>query len=100
MILVDIDGNLGDEEVRARFFSVKALLWPDRKWDYRFFLSPSGRGWHFIATIFGREIPAKEIVLAQLLCGSDRLRELANLRRIRDGVKDWNVLFKTRRERL
>jgi hypothetical protein len=62
--------------------------------------SPSGTGWHLVATVAPRPDRPETVVALQLLLGSDPLREACNLRRAR--VLDrmptwargaWNQLF-------
>jgi hypothetical protein len=52
------------------------------------------KGFHFYVyikkTVYAKSV---EIVLSQLVLGSDWLRELRNLHRISKGDKDWNILF-------
>lgn len=55
--------------------------------------SPSGN--HHIVIELQEEITDYELILIQLLCGSDKKREWFNYKRIKSGLKmkDWNLLF-------
>ena len=57
------------------------------------------KGYHFYIYLTARNRVQKsaakdsEIVLTQLILGSDWLRELRNIHRISKGDTDWNILF-------
>ena len=102
-LLIDIDNKeLKDEQVRERVARVVYTLWPTAKClTVNCWVSPSGRGLHVIAKFsLPGPAPPHKIILAQLLCYSDVNREMANLSRVHAGVKEWNRLFSTQRERL
>ena len=39
------------------------------------------------------ELGARELIILQLVLGSDWLREVRNLFRVQGGMEDWNLLF-------
>jgi len=43
-------------------------------------------------------IDEKDIIIIQLLLGSDRYREFFNWLRVKGGLKKWNILFKKKLE--
>jgi sporulation-control protein spo0M len=57
----------------------------------------SRKGLHVIAEVMGKMHPA-EIVAIQAAAGSDPIRELLNLHRIRAGFPAWNVMFNEKDE--
>ena len=61
--------------------------------------SPSGRGYHVeIEIVPLTNLDEKDLVIIQLLLGSDRKREFFNWIRVRGKQKYWNVLFKEKLE--
>ena len=59
--------------------------------------SPSGKGYHVIIDM-KRDIPDIVAVTLQSLMGSDYKRECYNLIRVANGIKNWNVLFKSKKK--
>ncbi|MHA1685571.1 MAG: hypothetical protein ACTSYD_04090 [Candidatus Heimdallarchaeaceae archaeon] len=56
--------------------------------------SPSGKGLHVEIEIEPlAKLDEKDIIILQLLLGSDRTREFFNWIRVRGGLKKWNILF-------
>jgi len=70
------------------------------KWLYNFevvkekFYKSSG-GNHHVRVWLDTLLSHHEICLFQAILGSDPIREAFNLRRIRAGQKNWNILFNT-----
>jgi hypothetical protein len=96
--MVDLDRKITKTRLVKDFNFIGPALFPGYKWTFKYHVSPSGRGVHFIATAReGQRLPVFRILLAQCLMGSDIGREKANLVRIRAGIKDWNRLFSTKR---
>lgn len=62
----------------------------------RFFESKGGG--HHVRVWIDMELQPREISLFQTILGSDPVREAFNLRRIRAGQKNWNVLFTPKKE--
>lgn len=58
-------------------------------------ISKTVNGMH-AKVFFKTEIPLddKDIVFLQAFLGSDLYRELYNWRRVKNGMKEWNVLFR------
>lgn len=52
-------------------------------------------GWHIIVPI-SNQLTDLEVVLVQVLMGSDYKRELFNTMRVKQNIKEWNVLFNTK----
>ena len=50
-------------------------------------------GWHVLVTVNKGLSAYWEVCLLQMLLGSDFKREFFNYRRIKSGLKRWNVLF-------
>ena len=101
---VKIDLDLRD--ARKRFAAVRRVGWMFRLtaelfgWEYFYIgCKRSRHGVHVSAWVRG-DISGAEIVALQLACGSDEVREILNLRRVRDpafrGTGAWNVLFDER----
>ena len=55
----------------------------------------TGKGYHIHGVILG-DVDDKDVIIIQMALGSDYLRELYNLRRVRNGIKNWNVLFSSK----
>lgn len=55
-------------------------------------LYETNKGYHVYADVEG-DLDDKDLIIVQLALGSDYLRELYNLRRVKGGAKRWNVLF-------
>ena len=56
--------------------------------------SPSGNGIHLKLLIKPLvSFDEKDIIILQLILGSDRKREFFNWIRVKGGLKHWNVLF-------
>ena len=51
------------------------------------------KGYHFYVYLTKKFFLSEDMVLIQLILGSDWLRELRNLSRISKGDADWNLLF-------
>lgn len=101
LLLIDWDGvkEADIDALHGRCRCVVELLFPGRKYIVKVFPSSGGKGFHGIVAVKGwPKITKMKILMAQVLCGSDWGRELHNLRRIRAGVKDWNILFETKLE--
>lgn len=66
---------------------IVGLTWKGDTWDK----SKSGH-WHVKMTL-KEDLEPLEILAVQLIMGSDPVREAYNLRRIRRGQRNWNILF-------
>lgn len=56
-----------------------------------YLINRSNNGFHVRITV-KEDLPDEMTVVVQLLMGSDYQREMINYRRIREDVKNWNVL--------
>lgn len=65
------------------------------------YIYKSASGNHHIVVEIKEKISDYEIILIQLLCGSDRKREWFNYKRVKEGLKmkDWNLLFSKKMNR-
>ena len=52
----------------------------------------TAKGYHVYVEVIG-ELDNKDLIIVQLALGSDYIRELYNLRRVKNCVRNWNVLF-------
>lgn len=53
------------------------------------------KGYHiYILLISNKRITDHNIITQQLIYGSDPLREIHNMERIDNGIREWNVLFR------
>jgi hypothetical protein len=60
--------------------------------DYE--ITETRKGYHVRLIIdFPFKVTSEEIVLLQLLLGSDWKREMLNYLRVKNGIEDWNKLF-------
>jgi hypothetical protein len=60
--------------------------------DYE--IAETRKGYHIRLIIdFPFKVTSEEIVLLQLLLGSDWKREMLNYLRVKNGIDDWNKLF-------
>jgi hypothetical protein len=60
--------------------------------DYE--ITETRKGYHLRLIIdFPFKVTSEEIVLLQLLLGSDWKREMLNYLRVKNGIEDWNKLF-------
>jgi len=60
--------------------------------DYE--IAETRKGYHIRLIIdFPFKVTSEEIVLLQLLLGSDWKREMLNYLRVKNGIEDWNKLF-------
>jgi hypothetical protein len=58
----------------------------------------SRKGLHYVAEVVQGKMAAAELVAVQAAAGSDPIRELLNLHRIRAGWPTWNVMFTQKSE--
>src|ERR1017187_9682232 len=102
LLLIDWDGvSVGElDALHGRCKLVVESLWPGRAYTVKVVRSSGGDGFHGVVSIKGPKISRLNILMGQVLCGSDWGRELHNLRRIKAGVKDWNILFESKLEEL
>lgn len=100
-IMIDIDKRMGKKKLVDICQSVFRVLIPTRNIEMNIYRSPSGRGWHVIASFQTRRpFDDWKILLIQCLCGSDIKREWSNAMRIHSGIRIWNRLFATKRYHL
>jgi hypothetical protein len=96
LLLCDIDRREHVPSLRRRVRAVCKLVWPGSCVRITVQNSPSGRGLHVLGLVKTSSPHTDEqVILAQLLCGSDVNRERFNLQRVRQGIREWNVLFET-----
>lgn len=98
VVMCDFDRRVDVKVLKIRWRYIADKLWPGVRFRLNYADSPSGRGVHFWAVAQGVDLADKhDILLAQCLMGSDVKRERMNLKRISQGIRDWNVLFCTKR---
>lgn len=89
-LLIDLDGNESKfDDFLKKLWIIKYLNFQPRY--IRVFRTT--RGFH-IHMKFNNLFSNLDIVALQAIMGSDPHREAFNYRRIKEGLKDWNVLFR------
>lgn len=99
MIKLDIDSDEGMYETlkRVRFYN---YLFNEGKPMVFGNIYPTVKGWHvYFETWKNAYIGSKELIFFQLMFGSDPYREMMNLRRITNKVRNWNIMFTSREDR-
>lgn len=96
-IMLDVDFKIEPEQMARRVRFVEHIAGVSLKLRD---VKETAHGYHFYYDVpvfpsYSEHVQYTRVIL-QLLLGSDYKREAFNWRRVRDGIENWNVLFKAK----
>lgn len=98
-IKIDLDDGVFPPDLDSMRKRLNQLMYIDKIDRAVMTMYRTKKGSHiYIAFPKNIDLTPEQVLIYQMLCGSDLNRELCNYERIQKGMRGWNVLFKLKKQ--